>query len=81
MLRDKRRSLCDMIAELELNGCKISDLLSYTTNKENDKETTLFEAVRDLFDDTFTKELEAEEREAIEESCREDERFEQKYKG
>lgn len=76
MLRDKRRSLCDMIVELELNGCKISDLLAYTINRENDNETTLFEAVRDLFDDVFAKELEEENRDAIEEMYRDDERFE-----
>ena len=63
MLKDKRGSLYDMVMALhEAEWDKLHNILDYCINRENDKETTVFEAVRDMFEDCFYEDLEQEER-------------------
>lgn len=63
MLKNKRNSLYYMIEALEVAGWSdLKTILDYCINRENDKETTVFEAVRDMFDDCFSKDIEQEEK-------------------
>lgn len=57
------RKLDDMIKELADAKVSMKELLSYCIDI-NDKKTTLFEAVNDLYSDYFAEEIEAEERES-----------------
>lgn len=77
MLRDKRNSLRQMLDALNDAGISIKEF--YEDDK--DRKTTLFEAVRGLFDDKFADEIMIEDLEAQSEMDLKDEEFEMKNRG
>ena len=71
---EARRSLRAMMDYLE--GTEIKELTPYLINIE-DKETTLFEAVQSLFDDTYDDCIKEAEARINAEQMREDMKFEE----
>ena len=74
MLRDKRNSLRQMLDTLNDAGISIDEF--YEDDK--DRTTTLFDAVRSLFDDKFADEIMIEDLEAQSEMDLKDEEFEKR---
>lgn len=77
--KQTRRNVVEMLEALKEVEVDIEQLKYYAVSGD-DRDTSLFEAVRDLFDDTFSFELECEEKRDQAEMYLDDLKFEREMK-